>query len=203
VSLLWTVARLPPIVVDGGIGELRTIQSFFSFWNTDPADIRNIPQMGGGALMDIGCYSISLARFLFGAEPLRALGIMEYDPKFGTDSLTSGVLDFGNGSTTFTCSTQLASFQRVNILGTEGRIEVLVPFNPDPNKPSKILYFHGNETSEITFEPCDQYTIQGDEFSLAVLEKTNLPTPLEDAVSNMRVLECIIQSAHSGGWITC
>ena len=197
----WMKAR--QIVVDGGIGELRTIRSIFSYWNVDPSDIRNISELGGGALMDVGCYCISLARFIFGGEPQGVLGFMEYDPKYKTDRFTSGMLDFGNGVSTFSCSTQLAAFQRVDILGTDGRIEMQVPFNPDPARTTKVLHVRGNETTEVTFDPCNQHTIQGDLFSLAVLDDTEVPTPLEDAVANMRALECIIQSAGHGSWVRC
>jgi predicted dehydrogenase len=116
------------LVKDGKIGELHTIQSFFSYHNVDPDNIRNKAETGGGGLMDIGCYCISLSRFIFGAEPRRVCGIMEYDPQFKTDCLTSGILDFDRGTSTFSCSTQLAPFQRVNIFGTDGRIEIDIPF---------------------------------------------------------------------------
>ena len=151
--------------------------------------------------MDIGCYCISLSRFIFGAEPKRVNGIIEYDPKFNVDRLASGILDFGRGTSTFTCSTQLESYQRVNIVGTEGKIEIEIPFNTPPDKPCKMWHQQGDETEEIVFDLCDQYTIQGDLFSLAVLNNTEVPTPLEDAVANMKVIETIIQSAESGAWV--
>ncbi len=193
--------RAKQMVTDGKIGELRTIQSFFSYYNVDPNDIRNKPGMGGGALMDIGCYSISLSRFIFGVEPRRVFGVMEYDERFKVDRLTSGVLDFGQGTSTFTCSTQLAPFQRVDIIGTKGRIEIEIPFNAPVDKPCRIWYQRGDEIKELMLEVSNQYTIQGDLFSRAVLDKTEVPTPLEDAVSNMRVIDAIIQSAAKGSWI--
>ena len=193
--------RAKELVLEGKIGELRTIQSFFSYFNDDPTNIRNMADMGGGGLMDIGCYCISLSRFIFGAEPKRVNGIIEYDPKFNVDRLASGILDFGRGTSTFTCSTQLESYQRVNIVGTEGKIEIEIPFNTPPDKPCKMWHQQGDETEEIVFDLCDQYTIQGDLFSLAVLNNTEVPTPLEDAVANMKVIETIIQSAESGAWV--
>jgi len=195
----WQHAR--QLVKDGKIGELHTIQSFFSYHNVDPDNIRNKAETGGGGLMDIGCYCISLSRFIFGAEPRRVCGIMEYDPRFKTDCLTSGILDFVQGTSTFTCSTQLAPFQRVNIFGTDGRIEIDIPFNPPPDQPSKITYQHGNEVSEISFDICDQYKIQGDLFSKAVLDDTQVPTPLTDAVANMQVLDVLIKSARDEIWV--
>ena len=195
----WQKAR--QLVAEGEIGELRTIQSFFSYHNDDPEDIRNAADMGGGGLMDIGCYLTSLARFIFDAEPERVCGMMDYDPEFETDRLTSGMLDFGRGTATFTCSTQLARYQQVNILGTEGRIEIEVPFNAPPDRPSTMWHQRAGETREITLQACNQYTIQGDLFSRAVLEDADVPTPLEDAVANMKVIEALVQSARTGTWV--
>jgi predicted dehydrogenase len=133
----WQRAR--KLVQEGEIGDLRTIQAFFAYYNADPGNIRNQAEIGGGGLMDIGCYCISLSRFLFAAEPLRVLGILEYDPAFQTDRLASAILDFGRGTSTWTCSTQLAYYQRVNILGTEGRVEIQIPFNAPPDRPSRLF----------------------------------------------------------------
>jgi predicted dehydrogenase len=188
----WQRAR--QMVVEGAIGELRTIQSFFSYYNTDPGNIRNMADMGGGALLDIGCYCISLSRFLFGAEPERVFGIIEYYPQFRTDRLTSGIMDFKQGTSTFTCGTQLVPYQRVNIVGTEGRVEIEIPFNAPPDKPCRIWHQKGSEIEEIVLDVCDQYTIQGDLFSQAVLNDTEVPMPLEDAVANMRVIEALVRS---------
>ena len=195
----WQRAR--QLVADGRIGELRTIQSFFSYHNPDPANIRNVAEFGGGGLMDIGCYTISLSRFIFGSEPRRVCGIMEYDPQFKTDRLTSGVLDFGRGTLTFTCATQLTPYQRVNIFGTEGRVEIEIPFNAPADRPCRMWHQYGSEIHEIVLDACDQYTIQGDLFSQAVLDDTPVPTPLEDAVANMRVIEALVQSARRGTWV--
>ena len=195
----WQLAR--KLIAEGGIGDLRTIQSFFSYWNVDPHNIRNIGEIGGGGLMDIGCYCISLARFLFDAEPRRVFGTTDCDPAFGTDRLASGVLEFSRGTATFTCSTQLAYYQRVNIFGTHGRIEIEIPFNAPPDRPCRIWHQNEQGTQEISVETCDQYSIQGDLFALAVLEDRPVPTPLEDALANMRVIEAIQLSAREGSWV--
>ena len=150
--------------------------------------------------MDIGCYLISLSRFIFGTEPRRVCGIVEYDPQFKTDRLTSGMLDFGRGTSTFTCSTQLVPYQRVNIFGTEGRVEIEIPFNAPPDRPCKMWHQRGGEIEEIVLDVCNQYTIQGDLFSRAVLEDTEVPTPLQDAVANMRVIDALVRSAGDGTW---
>ncbi len=192
--------RAKQIVAEGGIGALRTVHSFFSYYNADPANVRNMADIGGGGLMDIGCYNISLSRFLFGAEPARVVGLVEFDPTFKTDRLASGMLDFGAGTATFTCSTQLSSYQRVNIYGTEGRVEIEIPFNAPPDKPCRIWHQRGSDVTEIVFPVCDQYTLQGDAFALAVLNDTPVPTPLEDALANMRVLERVLQSARENRW---
>jgi len=200
----WSRAR--QIVNEGGIGELRTIQSFFSYFNNDPNNVRNQAEIGGGGLMDIGCYNISLSRYVFGEEPRRVMGIVEYDPDFQTDRIASGILDFGQGdfgrgTSTFTCSTQLTAYQRVNIFGTTGRVEIEIPFNAPPDKPCRLWHQRGDAIEEITFDICDQYTIEGDQFSLAVINDTPAPTPLEDAVANMRAIEAVIESGRTGKWI--
>jgi predicted dehydrogenase len=195
----WQLAR--KMVQEGKIGTLRTIHSFFSYYNDDPHNIRNIPEVGGGGMLDIGCYNVSLSRFIFGAEPQRVSAIVEYDPQLKTDRLDSGILDFGQGTSTFTCSTQLAPYQRVNIFGTEGRIEIEIPFNAPANRPCKMWYQHANELEEILLDTCNQYTLQGDQFSLAILNNTDVPTPLEDAIANLRVIEAVIRSSQSGGWV--
>jgi predicted dehydrogenase len=195
----WQRAR--QMVAEGQIGELRTVQSFFTYFNVDANNIRNIAAVGGGALMDIGCYCISQSRFLFGAEPGRVFGIVEYDPQFKTDRLTSGILDFGQGTATFTCATQLSGYQRVNILGTEGQIEILTPFTPPNDQPSRIWHHKGAAREEIVLAPVDQYTIQGDLFSQAILEDTEVPTPLADAVHNMKAIEAVFRSDQRGTWV--
>jgi predicted dehydrogenase len=151
--------------------------------------------------MDIGCYNISLSRFIFGVEPRRVLGVLDYDPDFKTDRIASGVLDFGRGTATFTCSTQLASHQRVNIFGDAGRVEIEIPFNAPPDRACRIWHETSAGVEEITFDVCDQYTIQAEEFSLAVINDTPVPTPLEDAVANMKVIEAVVESGRSGKWV--
>ncbi len=195
----WRRAR--DLVRDGRIGRLCTIQSIFSYFNQDASNIRNRADIGGGGgLMDIGCYSISLSRFIFDAEPVRVFGVVEMDPVFKVDRLASGILDFGNGASTFTCGTQIAPYQRVNIFGTEGRIEIEIPFNPPPDQPTRIWHQHKGGIEEIVIPVCDQYTIQGDLFSEAILDNGPVPTPLEDAVANMKVIEAVFESARTGTW---
>ena len=151
--------------------------------------------------MDIGCYPISLSRFLFGSEPAQVFGIAEFDPRFKTDRLTSAIMDFGNGTATFTCSTQLAPYQRVNVFGDQGRLELEMPFNTPPDRPTQMWYQDGaGQIEEMDFPTCDQYTVQGDLFNQAILEDSPVPTPIEDAVNNMLVIEGVFRSAASGRW---
>jgi predicted dehydrogenase len=195
------------LVREGRIGELRAINGFFSYFNLDAANIRNRPEAGGGALMDIGCYPITISRLFFGEEPRRVSALIERDPGFGTDRLASAMLDFPSGHSTFTCSTQLAPYQRMHFLGARGRIEVLIPFNAPSDRPMRILVDDGSDlfgtnVETIEFPACDQYEIQGDLFSRAIREDAAQPIPLEDAVNNMAVIEAIFRSAETGRWET-
>jgi predicted dehydrogenase len=195
----WIAAR--ELVHEGRIGRLVTVQTFFSYFNDDPANVRNDATIGGGALMDIGCYPISQARFLFGAEPVRVLGWIERDPRFGTDRVTSAVLDFGAGRTaTFTVSTQLHPFQRVEILGTAGRLEVDIPVNSPKDRPTTLTLATADGTEVLSFGPLDQYALQADAFATAVRSATPAPTPLADAVANMVVVDAVFASAATDSW---
>lgn len=202
----WVEAKR--LVDAGEIGELKTIQSFFSYYNADPDNIRNRADIGGGAMMDIGCYTISLSRFIFGGEPTRGVGFMDRDPEFGTDRLFSGMLDFKGRVSSFTCSTQLADYQRVNIFGATGRIEILIPFNAPPDRPCALVLQRDNVPKDeqlrtVTFEICDQYSIQADLFARAILDDTRVPVTLNDAYANMQTLERLIKSAEDGTWVRC
>ncbi|MEO1997619.1 MAG: Gfo/Idh/MocA family oxidoreductase [Planctomycetaceae bacterium] len=193
--------RTRELVRTGQIGDLRVIQSLFSYHNVDPANIRNKADLGGGALMDIGCYPISLSRFLFDHEPQRVCGLVEYDPQFGTDRLSTGMLAFHGGHATFTCSTQLGPFQRVNVLGTEGRVEIQIPFNAPTDRPCRMWHQRGADVEEIELDICNQYRLQGDLFARAILDDTPVPTPIADAVANMRVIEALVASGRTGKWL--
>lgn len=193
------------LIQSGRIGSLRSINCFFSYNNPDPKNIRNQLEFGGGAVMDIGCYPITISRFIYDAEPRRVMALIERDPVFGTDSLTTAVLDFAQGHSTFTCSTRTTPYQRMIFLGTRGRIEVLIPFNAPNDRPTQIRIDDGSDltgaSAELIDIPlCDQYEIQGSLFSQAVREQQNQPIPLEDAISNMTVIDAIFRSATTGNW---
>ncbi len=184
------------LIHSGQIGSLRSIIGFFSYFNPDPTNIRNQLELGGGALMDIGCYPITIFRFMYETEPRRVLGLIERDAENGTDTLTTAVLDFPNGHSTFTCSTRLAPYQRMIFHCTEGRIEVLIPFNAPHDHPTQIML--NDET--IEFPICDQYEIQGTLFSRAIRENREQEIPLEDAINNMNVIDAVFRSATTNQW---
>src|SRR3984885_11747763 len=197
--------RLRELINQGRIGELRSVAGFFSYHNIDPANIRNQVESGGGALMDIGCYLIHSARYAFAQEPTRVVARIDRDPKMHTDRLTSALLDFPAGQAIFTCSTQLVPYQRVHFYGTKGRIDIEIPFNAPRERPTRLFIDDGRDilgsgiTTE-TFPITDQYTLQGDAFSRAILEGTPVPVSLEEGIANMAVIEAIFQSAQSGNW---
>jgi predicted dehydrogenase len=191
----WLRAR--ELAHSGRIGELIVVSCVFSYSLTDPGNIRNVAEWGGGGLMDIGCYPITTSRMLFGEEPVRVVGLIERDPELKVDRRTSAMLEYPGGrQCVFTCSTQMTPYQRMHLLGTKGRIEIEIPFNAPPDRPTRL--FVDDVIEEIAV--CDQYTIQGDLFSRAILENGPVPVPLEDALKNMAVIEAIFRSAESGRW---
>ena len=197
--------RVKALIESGRIGQLRSVVALFSYFNADPKNIRNQVESGGGALYDIGCYCIQAARYGFGAEPKRVVGCIDRDPAMGTDRLTSAMMEFAGGQAIFSCSTQLVPHQRAQFFGTKGRIEIEIPFNAPKDRPTRIFIdggdlFGGDRVTE-EFPVCDQYTLQGDAFSKAILEDTEVPVPLEEAIRNMKVIEAIFRSAETGGWI--
>ncbi len=199
----WHKAR--ELVRTGRIGELRAIQASFSYMNVDPANVRNQADIGGGGVYDIGCYPIVTSRFIFGEEPVRALGLLERDPGFHTDRLCSAILHFPSGQAQFLCSTQLVPQQRMQILGTTGRIDLDIPFTPLQGETSRVLVNDGRHrgfasTEEFVFKDINQYTLQGDHFARVVRGEATLDFPLEDAVRNMSVIDAIYRSGESGGW---
>ena len=198
----WVAAR--ELLASGRIGRQRSVDSWFSYFNDDPANIRNIPAAGGGALYDIGCYSVNLSRMLFGGEPDRVSASIVRDPALGVDVLTSGILEFGDGVATFTCSTRVEPDQRVDIYGTDGRISIDIPFNIPPDRPTYLSVVAGGDPpvaprlERIEFATADPYAVEADAFAAAVLDGLPVPVPPEDAVANLRVIERIF-AAGSGG----
>ena len=197
----WQQVR--EIVRSGRIGRLVAIQSWFSYFNDDPGNIRNRLEVGGGALYDIGCYNVNLSRLLFEGEPRRIQGSVIRDPEMGVDVLTSGILEFDSGVATFTCSTRVETDQRVHVYGTEGRISIGIPFNIPPDRPTEIYVTSGGDppvapaTEVFAFPTADPYTVEAEHFAAAVLDQTPFPFPASDAVANMRVLDLLFESGAS------
>jgi predicted dehydrogenase len=197
----WIEARKR--VRNGEIGEVRAIQCLFSYFNRDPKNVRNDAKIGGGGLMDIGCYPITISRFIFGAEPVRVMGVFDRDPKFKTDRTMGGLADFAKGRhLSFTISTQLAPYQRVNIVGTKGRIEIEIPFNAPPNKPNRI-FIQGLEMNKGEWKSLpvsDQYMMQAEAFGRAVRKTEKLVWGADDGIQNMKIIDAFFKSEKSGKW---
>lgn len=196
--------RVREMVRSGRIGDLRAILAWCGYFNRSPQDVRNILEYGGGALLDIGCYPVTLSRFIFEQEPVRVSGLIDRDPENRVDRLTSATLKFPSGQAQFTCSTQIGYNQRMIILGTKGRIEIDRPINPPANEPGKIVIdedpgdLAGGGIKTETVPTCNQFTIQGDLFSKAIRENGEVPVPLEDSLKNMATIDAIFRSAESG-----
>ena len=202
----WLKAK--DILRSGRIGEIRAIQGFFSYYNDDPDNIRNKADTGGGGMLDIGCYPTTTSRFMLDTEPLRVVALIGRDPESRIDRLGSAIYDYPGGvQASFVYSTQLAAYQRMQFLGTEGRIEIEIPFNAPPDRPCRIFVddgssLTGDSVETIEIPACDQYGVAGDAFSKAILENTPQPVPLENTMANMRVIDAVFRSATSGAWET-
>ncbi|MCD6201085.1 MAG: Gfo/Idh/MocA family oxidoreductase [Bacteroidales bacterium] len=189
----WDQVR--QMIAKGMIGKIRTVISSFTYFNDDVEDYRNYREYGGGSILDIGCYSISSARYLFDEEPVEVFGILETDPVFQVDRMASAVMKFEQGTSLFTSSTLMFEDQYLLVTGTTGQIKLPLPFNPLPDKPATIYYKYEKGEKIFKTTAVDQYMLMTDAFSLALLENKPVPTPLDDALHNMRVIEAIFKSA--------
>ncbi len=190
-------------VKKGEIGDVRMIQVFFSYFNRDPRNVRNMADIGGGGLLDIGCYPITVSRYIFNAEPRRVTATFDRDPKFKTDRTAGGLADFGEGRhLSFSISTQLAPFQRVQIGGTKGRIEIEIPFNAPPGKPNRYFVqgMEMNEGVSVELPISDQYQLQAEAFGRVIRKKQKLAWGVDDAIQNMKIIDAFFRSEKSGKW---
>lgn len=192
--------RVKEIIDSGELGKIAVVTTFFSYQNLDPKNIRNIKKYGGGGLMDIGCYAISVPRFLLEKEPNRVVSMIDYDESFGIDKLTSALLDFGDARASFTVATQINRFQRVEIHCTAGKIEVEIPFNTYPDVEVKVHVSSAVGERTIPFGPADQYGLQFDAFARYLKGEDVYVNPPEDALNNMKAIDAVIRSAQSGAW---
>ncbi len=197
--------KVRELIAAGRIGELRLVTGHFSYYRRDPNDIRSRPEWGGGALMDIGCYPITISRWLFDAEPEEVVALVEYDPDMRVDRLASAILRFADGQATFSCAGQLVLYQTMQVFGTSGRIGVEIPFNAPSDGDCRVFVDDGRDlvgggTETITFPPVDQYTLQADRFSEAVRGVGKVPVPLENAIGNMAVIDALFRSAATRQW---
>jgi predicted dehydrogenase len=195
----WMALR--EVIASGRLGRVTAVDSWFSYFNDDPANIRNILAYGGGALYDIGCYCVSLSRLLFGAEPTDVSSYIVRDLASGVDILTSGTLQFAEGLASFTCGTQLETDQRVHVYGTRGRASIEIPFNIPPTLPTRVFVTQGGDppvapaVDTLEFAPADPYACEADAFARAILDGAPAPVPPTDAVANLRVIERLFAAA--------
>ena len=201
----WLKAK--ELIEAGRIGEARAASGIFSYHNVEPENVRNKADIGGGGILDIGCYMTLMSRWMLGADPKRVVALIERDPTFHTDRLASALFDFGDGrQAAWTTSTQLALAQRFTVLGTEGRLVVEIPCNAPPDRPTRIIVDDGSDLAGggaevIEFPVCNQYGLQGTMFSRAVRGQGALAMTLEESIHNMRVLDALFASEATGGWV--
>lgn len=183
------------------IGKVQLVQCFFAYNNTDPSNIRNQADAGGGAILDIGCYAVSSSRFLIGAEPKRVVSLTHFDPALGTDILSTGILDFGDSRAEYTIGTQTFPYQRVNVHGSSGVISIEIPFNTPADVETRIFVTNSVGTREVLLAPEDQYILEFEAFAKAIKEDTEVPTPPSDAIANMKVLDALFKSSKENQWV--
>jgi len=195
----WQKAK--SLVDNGYIGKVTHLHTVFSYNNQDPANIRNIKETGGGALLDIGCYAINTARYILGKSPKRVISLIEKHPDFGTDMTTSAILDYGDVRSLFTVSTGVFPQQQVKVFGTEGTVTVTIPFNDISEIPGKILFENSETSMEIEVEPVNQYRLMFEAFAKSIIDDTDVPLPLSDSLLNMKTIDAVFKSAETGDWV--
>lgn len=199
-------ARAREIARSGELGELRAVRGVFTYYLTDPTNVRNQADIGGGGIYDIGCYPITGSRYLFEAEPQRVVSLVDRDPVMKTDRLASVIMDFGAGrQASFVCSTQTVNHQSLELLGTKGRVELVIPFNAPADTATALLVDpgyapDGHLSRREIIAPCDQYTEQAEAFAQAVLGNKPLPWGVDDAIKSMKVIDAVFKSEKTGAW---
>ena len=200
----WHRAR--EIVRSGELGRVQLVRAVFLYHNDDPGNVRNMADIGGGGIYDIGCYCVISGRYLFEAEPRRVVALVDRDPNFKTDRLASVIADFGNGRhLSFVCGTQASGRQSVEVFGDKASLEIVIPYNAVADESGALLIGNGGPLDrslyrrEIT-KSVDQYTEEADAFARAVLGEEPLAYGIDDAIQQMRILDAIFRSEKSGAW---
>ncbi len=201
----WQKAK--ELVDSGALGVPSIYLGTFNYFNADPENIRNIKAYAGGALWDIGCYTVMTSRYIFGENPLRVIASINNDPQFDTDTLSSVILEFPNDKKAqFSVSTQTAKYQRVQILGSEKSLELMIPFNAPEDRPSIIKINPGDilleQVEDIVIDTCNHYIMEAEDFTKAIINDTEVPVSLEDAFDHSRIINAIFDSARLNQWVT-
>ena len=180
---------------------MHAVSTLFSYMLKDPTNIRNILAAGGGGIPDIGCYAVSTARFLIGREPARVISLVHRDPSsWGRTSFPPGSWTSARRGRSSPWGRRARTAQRVDALGSGGEITVLLPFNAYPDVPLQVSVSTGLGTRQVYSPAADQYVEMFEAFSRAVSEGGTAPTPPQDAIANMKVLDALFRSEKSGGW---
>jgi predicted dehydrogenase len=196
----WIEARR--LVESGRIGGLQLVHGHFSYPRREVSDVRSRVEYGGGALMDIGCYPITIARWMFGSEPLAAVAAIDRDPEFHVDRITSGLLRFDRGVASFDCGGSMVAHQRMELFGDRGRMQIDLPFTPRATERCRITIDDGPRMSgeSVEIDAVNQYTLQGDRFSAAIRGVGEVPSSIDNAIANMKVIDALFRSAETGRW---
>ncbi|MEY4588239.1 MAG: hypothetical protein RL497_315 [Pseudomonadota bacterium] len=188
-------------ITQGLIGQVRAVQTIFTYNNHEPTNIRNNPAAGGGALMDVGCYGISVARWILNAEPVRVVGQLDIHPVYQVDQLASLNMHFASGAVAnVLCGTKMEAGQGVYISGTEGSITLERPFYCVGEEPNVVQLRRDGQVTHHEFPGMDQYQFMLEAFADSCFNGLAAPTPMNDALANMRVIDAVFSSARTGQW---
>jgi len=186
-------AKVKSIVAEGGIGDLKIINSSFTFYISDVANIRLSKPLAGGGLMDVGCYCVNLMRFMTGEEPETATAVGNIGPKTGVDEILAGTLKFPSGVIGhFDCGLRAHRQQSYRLKGTTGSIVVGSSFTPDKEKDTIVQHWQGDQLTEYVIAPVDHYQLMVEDFADALLTGRAPRFPPSDAVLNMKVVDRLL-----------
>ncbi len=195
---LWSKAKA--MIQNGVVGELRTLSGNFSYMNTDPGNVRNVPEYGGGALMDIGCYLTLASLYFFDQDPVDSNGYQILDPEFGVDYLTSGAIEFPSGHAIITCSTQSMPQQSLILEGTTGRIRFEIPFSHPDDHPGVFYLDSGPDifrlsSDRIEVPAFNHYRNHVEYFAEIVVGERQNHFDLEYSLRNMKLIDALMDKS--------